>query len=1104
MVAAVGLVSVAGVPVASGEALSPWWALASGSQPTNLTNGEPGRIVVTAENRGDASTSGEVTLVDRLPANLEATGIEGVAGKTGGASGPVSCVLETLTCTFSGSLQPYEEIEVDISVAVQAGASSGEQNTTTVSGGAAATPTSASHTIEVNGAEKFGVEDFQLIAENAGGSVDTQAGSHPFQLTSVVTLNTRTPEPDGRPRLVALPRDVVSELPAGLIADPTLIPRCTGAQFARELAIRGHEFNGCPADTAVGVATVTFDGSGAAGFDTVAAPIFNVTPYPGELVRFGIDLLGKLPVFLEASIRSGSDYGVTLVVNPITEAASLLSMKLAFWGVPGDQSHDNQRGWECLEGFGTCPPSAEATPPPFLSLPTSCGEPLLSTVVGASWAQPLPRELEPLAAYVMPAVDGCNQLAFKPQIDVSPDESEASRPTGLNVEVHVAQTGASTAEEPSPESTVTPAVRDISVALPTGVAIDPAAADGLQACSESEVGFTGVAQAGGTEGPGPFSGVELFTPTLPEPFCPNAAKIGTVEISTPLLASPLEGAVYLAAQNANPLSSLIAIYAVAEEPVSRTLVKLAGEVTLNQETGQITVTLANIPQLPIEQIELDFFAGERALLATPASCGSYTTNATFTPWSGGPPQASAATFDITSGPNGSPCQDPLPFTPSLAAGTTDNNAGSFTPLEATISRADGQQPLRGFELHLPPGLEGLLSTVPLCSEAQASAGICGPASQIGETTVSAGAGGEPHTLAGGKLYLTDGYEGAPFGLAIITPVKAGPLDLEDAPESHPPCDCLVIRAKIEVDPQTAQLTIAAGAIPSIIDGIPLQIKDLNITIDRQGFIFSPTSCDPTSITATISSAEGASSSDVVPFQTANCAGLKFTPKLTALTRANGEFAGHGASLHIVIETTAGQANMRALKVDLPQRLPARLETIQKACPESVFDANSAACPQASLVGSAVVHTPILSTTLAGPAYLVSKDRASTSTAGESAAEKEEAAFPDLVLVLQGQGVRIDLTGALFVSAKNITSVAFRSLPDVPIRRLDLILSEGSSSIFAASSGLCTKKPLTMFTAITAQNGARVKPTVKVAVEGCKGPKRHKKKRRPGVSEVHSS
>jgi hypothetical protein len=320
---------------------------------------------------------------------------------------------------------------------------------------------------------------------------------------------------------------------------------------------------------------------------------------------------------------------------------------------------------------------------------------------------------------------------------------------------------------------------------------------------------------------------------------------------------------------------------------------------------------------------------------------------------------------------------------------------------------------------------------------------------------------------------------------------------------------LVIRARIEVDPQTAQLTIGTGAIPSIIDGVPLEIKHLNITINGAGgdfnnFIFNPTSCDPMKIEGAITGEEGAGANVSSSFQVANCKNLKFAPKLTALTRANGELTGHGASLHILIASPAAQANLHSLKLDLPQRLPARLQTIQKACPESTFDANPAKCPKASVVGSATVATPILTGTMAGPAYLVSKNGSGVTHPGESKTEKEEAAFPNLVLVLQGEGVRIDLSGALFVSAKNITSVTFRTIPDVPIRRLDLILPEAKTSILAASSGLCTKKPLRMTTAITGQNGARVKPTVKVGVMGCppahpptrKKPKRHKRREQP--------
>jgi hypothetical protein len=1163
-------VLVAGVPAACAEALSPWWGVTSGSQPTDLISGQAGRIVVTAENLGDASTSGEVTIVDTLPAGLEVISIEGVAGESigegkEGARGPVGCDLQTLTCTFLGSLHPYDEIEVDIAVSVQ-GAVSGEQNTASVSGGGASSPASASRSLEVDGSEKFGVEDFQMRAENVGGTIDTQAGSHPFQLTSVVTLNTTTPDKSG-PRTVDLPKDIVSELPAGLLGDATGFAQCTDTQFAAGIeAQTGAIFNQCPAASAIGAATLTFDEPYLRGFDTVTTPIFNLTPLPDEPARLGIDVLGQLSVALHTSIRSGGDYGVTLTLNDLTELATVLSLKLTLWGVPGDPRHDGQRGWECLDGYGTCAPSTETTPSSFLSLPTSCGRPLVSTVVGESWVPPQPRPLEWLASALMPALTGCEQLPFEPRVAVSPEVPRASEPSGLSVDLRFPQ-APPVAPEGGPgagsEAAVTASdVKDIALALPEGVALNPAGTNGLAACSESQIGYQPAASE-------PLAGGLDFSATLPEPlepginFCPNASKIGTVKVKTPILENALEGAVYLAApQNfasapeANPFRSMLAVYILARDPVSGVLIKLPGRLTLDPTTAQLTASFENTPQLPLEELELDFNGGSGAPLSTPALCrrpgeAGYRTVASFTPWSGSAPVTLSAEFSITSGPGGGPCPNPpgdqsasaLPFAPTLVAGSLANAAGSFSPLSIGIGRGDGQQDIRSLQLKLPPGVSAILAGVPFCPEAQANAGTCGAESQIGSTTMRLGLGPQPEPIEGGRVYLTGPYNGtgpcipgslggtqsgcAPFGLSIVVPAVAGPFDLQ---EGAP----IVVRGKLEVDPATAQITIATNgrgpyAIPSIVDGFLLQVKHINITIDRPGFIFNPTSCNKMATTGEISSAQGTATAVSSSFQVSNCRTQKFAPKLTAVTRANGEFEGHGASLHLTITTGASpssspspststvattttssagtQINLRSLKLDLPQRLPARLGTIQKACPEKTFDQNPAKCPKGSVVGSASVHTPILAATMTGPAYLVAKGASGTSTSsssatssssskttGQSKTEKEEAAFPNLVLVLQGQGVRINLTGALFVSEHNITSVTFRSIPDVPIRRLDLVLPEGKTSILAASAGLCTKKPLRMTTAITGQNGAKVKPGVTVEVSGCKKPKRHKQMR----------
>ncbi len=642
-----------------------------------------------------------------------------------------------------------------------------------------------------------------------------------------------------------------------------------------------------------------------------------MVPAVGEPARFGFSD-GGIPVFLDTAVRTGNDYGVTVSSNNITQTATFLSAQVAIWGWPGDPRHDVSRG-ECLgELREACPKDTIGAP--FLSLPTSCGkgstEPFEATLEGDSWFGPgKPSQQAERKKYTLHdpldpsiALDGCNQLAFEPSIKVTPDVTSGSGPTGLNVDVHVPQE-----EVLTPNGNAESTVRYITVALPEGVAINPAGGDGLQACSEGLVGFTGVAEVD------PGLSTETFTPALPNPFqqgvnfCPNASKIGEVTIHTPLLPNPLKGFVYLATQNENPFGSLVAIYIVAEDPVSGVLVKLPGEVRLSA-TGQIVTYIKNSPQQPFEDAELHFFGGERAPLTTPAHCGSYETTASFVPWSGNKAVSSSSTFSITSGPNGSPCPGAsLPFGPSLTGGTINNNGGAFSALSTTIGREDGQQDMSSVTLHMPPGLSGLLSGVELCPEAQANAGTCGSNSLIGETTVSAGVGSDPVSVTGGKVYITGQYHGAPFGLSIVNPVKAGPFDLEHDtanPAQNPACDCVVVRAKIEVNPSTAALTVTTNnedegyAIPHLIDGIPVQIKKVNVLINRPGFTFNPTSCDPMKITGSIQSDEGASSPVEVPFQVGKLRG----PEVRAEIRG----------LH-VREDEQSERRQPVGEADLPQR-----------------------------------------------------------------------------------------------------------------------------------------------------------------------------------------
>ncbi len=1125
--AVLALSALSAAPSAGAEvAPAPWWGLSSGARPTQLRPGpcggsgqpECGQIVLGAENLGNMATSGQVTLTDQLPSGVVPVAIEADAGGPVGPSrGPLSCTLGTLTCTFGEyenakkeivhqSLRPFEQIEMRITVRVEAEAvaraAAGElENSATVAGGGAAYGKSAGAQLQVGSSDRFGIEAFTLIPEQEGGAIETQAGSHPFQLTSALTLDSETPDGKGRPRSAGLAKDIVTELPAGLLENPTPFAQCTSTQFAREVQLEGQTVNACPASSAVGVATLTVNEPNGLGFGTLTAPIFNLVPHEGEPARYGIKAGGAISAILDTSLRSGRDYGVDLSALEVPQAQWLLAARLTFWGAPGAAAHDGQRGWDCLEdigGVGACTPSGALSPPPFLTMPTSCENAFQAQVRADSWGGA--GTAEPFGYRLPLSVDGCNHLPFAPEIKVTPDQNAASTPTGMDLDVHVPQQLAQNAEAVS-ES----AVKDIAVTLPAGVAVDLAAADGLQACAESI-----------------FAGAS---------FCPDASKIGTAEIVTPLLVKgeSLLGSVYLAAQNANPFGSLLAIYIAAEDPVSGDLVKLAGELRQNA-SGQLTIALDGYPQLPFEDLDLHFAGGEHAPLATPAHCGAYTTSATFTPWSGNSSSADEAaaavgassTFDVVSGPNHGPCPPAtLPFDPAALGGSANVNAGAFTPFTITLARSDGQQGLRGFSARLPAGLSALLGAVKPCAGAQANAGGCGPESQIGEATIAAGVGNQPVTLPGGRVYLTEGYAGAPFGLSIVTPVQAGPFDLEHDtanPGHQPGCDCVVVRATIAIDPHTAQLTIAIDpsdphALPGTIDGVPLEPRSVGLTIDREHFFVNPTSCDPASIAGTVAGDEGAASQFSDPFQVANCALLTFTPTLSASTSAKTSKAG-GAGLTVKLTYPRGpqgtQANVRSFRFEPPAALPSRIVTMRKACAAARFAANPAGCPPESIVGHAVIHTPALSVPLEGNVYFVARSP-----------------YPSLIAVLAGDGVAIDLSGNTDVK-NGITAFTFPSLPDIPLEAFELTLPAGGHSALAASGSLCaptktvivkkkvkvrvhghvrtvTRKvkqtepaPLTMASELVSQSGKPpIRRGVAIAVSGCvkaKPAKRHRKAR----------
>jgi hypothetical protein len=1051
----------AGVSSAS-AAPRPWWQLSTSSWPATLPLDSEGTVVAFANNIGDAPAVGsEVFFKDKLPVGVTAQSVGFYLFKVNGGSLDFGFFCETtpreVTCKFPtqlGSveplfiLNPYEEMEMRIKVKTE-GNVSGENETSITGGGAS--PLSAKRSLNIGSSPvRFGAEDYEISAEAEGGGPATQAGSHPFQLTTTFALN----QTSDQVKPPALAKDLRFDLPPGLIGNPTPFPQCSQADFAKEL---GEGVDGCPNDTAVGVAVITFDEPLYSGAVTFPAPLFNLKPSPGEPARFGFEIVGTLNV-LDTSVRTGGGYNVVVEDKNITQLVNFIAARVTFWGVPGDPAHDSARGWSCIQGsryssiggspIPPCKPLGQVKPPPLLTLPTSCTGPLKTSVQGDSWTGPtsLQASFAPFDATGTVSLDGCNRLPFATSISVAPDGQAASTPSGLTVGVHVPQ------EETLNGAGLAPAdVKDTTVTLPAGVALNPAAADGLQSCTD-------------TPEPGLPEG-QIGLGNSGDALCPEASKVGTLEVRSPLLPDALVGEAYLAAQNQNPFGSLVALYLVAKDPVSGVLFKVAGEVKPDPLTGQLVSTFKETPQLPFEDLKLHFFGGDRAPLSTPALCGAYTTTAVIAPWSGNEPSTPSSTFDIKTGPNGSVCSNPLPFSPALTAGTTSIQAGGFTPFTMTMSRPDGSQNLQAIRLKMPPGLLGTLATVKLCKEAEANAGTCGPDSLIGHTIVSVGVGGDPYTVRGGEVFITEGYGGAPYGLSIVNPAKAGPFDLGK----------VIVRAKIEVDPITAELTITTDTsgpykIPTILDGIPLQIQHVNVIVDRHNFTFNPTDCSQVPITGSLTSDQGATEALSVPFQVTNCAVLAFKPKLTAKTNGKTSRA-NGASLSVKLTYPAGpfDANISKVKVDLPKQLPSRLTTLQKACPAKTFEANPAACPSASIVGHAKATTPVLPVGLEGPAYFVSHG-------GEE--------FPQLIIVLQGYGTTVHLVGSTFISKAGITSSTFKQVPDVPVGTFELTLPQGKFSALAANGNLCTTKKLAMPTSFVAQNGVVIKTSTPIAPTGC--------------------
>jgi hypothetical protein len=944
-------------------------------------------------------------------------------------------------CTFPIPLGPGQWLRMYVFVSVEGGAASPLHSSVAVSGGGAP-EASASLQTPVGSQPQFGLSSVGTLMAGADGEPDTQAGEHPFEFTASVQLNSvwrEDPEGIAAHTSVHDVKDVVVDLPVGMVGSALATPLCTYAQLSSPAR--------CPADTVIGrIKTEPHVSAGVIG------PLYNMTPERGTAAQFGfVDGQNGTHALSASVVPTPGGYVLRTTTSDIPQVP-LTGLSVSIYGNPAVRQEEIAQAEEKT--------ASKISPVALFTDPSGCsGEPLATSVHIDSWQSPgrfntdgTPDFSDPRwlgATTSAPPVTGCNLLQFNPGLSVQPETSVAGSPTGLNVELRVPQSE-------DPLTLASPPLRDASIVLPAGVGLNPAAAGGLGSCSLAQIGLGSVAL----------------------PACPDSSKVGSVELQTPLLPGTLGGSIYLAAQEENPFHALVAAYIVVADPVTGTVLKLPGELRLDPVTGQVTGVFDENPQFPFNDLRLHFFGGQRGVLTTPQACGSYTTGSVLSPWSApdsGPAATPSDSFQVTSGCTGG-------FAPGFTAGSTVTQAGGFAPFTLTLTRTDQDQNLAGITLRMPPGLLGVLKSVALCGEPQASQGACGQESLVGHTTVAAGAGAHPFYL-GGQVFLTGPYKGAPFGLSIVVPAIAGPFNLGN----------VVVRASIAVDPHTSALTVTSDPLPSILRGIPLDLRTVNVTVDRPAFTFNPTNCEPLAVNGTITSTQGTQTQVSSAFHASNCAALTFHPVFSASSLAKTSRQG-GAALDVKVSYPQGtQANIHSVAVTLPKQLPARLSTIQQACPEAVFNANPASCDEGSVIGTGTASTPILAAPLTGPAYLVSHGGA---------------AFPDIDVILQGQGITLDLVGHVNISKTGITSSTFGEVPDAPINSFELNLPEGPHSGLSAVGSLCTS-PLSMPTTITGQNGALTQQTTKIKVTGCAPvkkkkhkAKKHKAKKRRGKKANH--
>jgi hypothetical protein len=1017
----------------------------------------------------------EVKLEDTLPAGLTVrrvalywSGIEAVAGHFEQETlnekvnlctieaNNVKCVLKAnyfSLHTGGHTIQPDDTLKMEVAVTVNEPATPGflGNHVKVEGGGAPSAQATALNTLE-EGQPPFGPTIFSAPTLAPEGTSDIQAGSHPYELpTHLGFASSIKEEVNGATIATSVedPRDVLVDLPPGLAGSALSTPKlCTFAQLTSTGKEGETGTSGCPMESILGNIR-----SYPISTASVRTPLFNMLPEHGAAAEFGfIDALSGAHVLYASLVPSPQGYVLRTSSKEIPQV-QLDQIVANVYGDPAARQGGNRE--------------AKAGDVPTLTAPAYCsGEPLLTQIHTDSWRHPggFEADGEPklkeagwvTKTYETEPVTGCNKLAglFKPTLEAHPTTTQADSPSGIEVTIRLPQKEDST-------TLATPPLKRAVVTLPEGMSVNPASANGLEGCSLAQIGVSPSGQ-----------------PNAEPVRCPDASKLGKVELKTPALPGTLEGAIYVAKQKENPFNSLLSLYITVEDPKTGVVVKIPAEVRADPQTGRLITIVDNSPQFPFEELTTRFFGGQKAALRTPAVCGTYEVTSTLTPWSApqsGPPTTPAGSFEISGGCAQSAASEP--HSPSFEAGTVNPLAGAFSPFALRLRREDASQELKGLDVTLPPGLVARLAGVGECPEPQIAAAIsreregggreeitspsCPASSEVGTATVGAGAGLTPYYTTG-HAYLAGPYEGAPLSLAVITPAVAGPYDL----------GAVVVRAPLRVNTETAQVT-AASSLPHILDGIPLDVRSIALQMGRSQFTLNPTDCEKMAVTGAATSVLGQIANLTNPFQVGGCSSLGFAPKL-ALSLEGKTNRGGFPALKAVLTMPPGGANIASAQVTLPHAEFIANAHIGAPCTRVQYAAGS--CPAASVIGTARAETPLLDQPLEGPVYLMSGF-------GHL--------LPDVAADLNGQ-IHVFVHGKVDKGKGGGLRNTFEVVPDAPVSKFTIELLGAGRGLLENSEDICAK-PQHALAQFTAQSG-KVSVFKPLIANSCKK-KSHKHKHR---------